>query len=39
MLLVDRIARRWGVDTDGNGKCVWFEVDVASNGRVRHAEA
>jgi anti-sigma regulatory factor (Ser/Thr protein kinase) len=26
MLLVDRIAQRWGVDLDGNGKCVWFEV-------------
>ncbi len=26
MLLVDRIARRWGVDMNGNGKCVWFEV-------------
>jgi len=27
LLLVDRIARRWGVDVDGEGKCVWFEVD------------
>jgi hypothetical protein len=27
MLLVDRIARRWGVDVSGNGKCVWFEID------------
>ena len=32
MLLVDRIARRWGVDMNGNGKCVWFEVDF---GKVR----
>ena len=27
MLLVDRIAHRWGVDVSGTGKCVWFEVD------------
>jgi len=27
LLLVDRIARRWGVDSDGDGKSVWFEVD------------
>jgi anti-sigma regulatory factor (Ser/Thr protein kinase) len=27
MLLVDRIAHRWGVDVSGSGKCVWFEVD------------
>ena len=32
MLLVDRIARRWGVDMNGNGKCVWFEVDLQSVG-------
>jgi hypothetical protein len=30
--LVDRIARRWGVDMNGNGKCVWFEVDLQSVG-------
>jgi anti-sigma regulatory factor (Ser/Thr protein kinase) len=24
LLLVDRIARRWGVEADGEGKCVWF---------------
>jgi hypothetical protein len=33
MLLVDRIARRWGVDMNGDGKCVWFEVDVSADGR------
>jgi len=34
MLLVDRIASRWGVDVDGEGKCVWFEVEAACrNGR------
>jgi len=27
LLLVDRIARRWGVDPRADGKCVWFEVD------------
>lgn len=26
LLLVDRIARRWGVDPQAAGKCVWFEV-------------
>ena len=31
LLLVDRIARRWGVDPRDEGKCVWFEVD----GRTR----
>jgi anti-sigma regulatory factor (Ser/Thr protein kinase) len=35
MLLVDRIARRWGVELSGNGKCVWFEVDAAGQDRVR----
>ncbi len=38
MFLVDRIARRWGVDVDGNGKCVWFEVDARGTGELR-AEA
>jgi anti-sigma regulatory factor (Ser/Thr protein kinase) len=27
MLLVDRIARRWGIDPNDGGKCVWFEVE------------
>jgi anti-sigma regulatory factor (Ser/Thr protein kinase) len=35
MFLVDRIARRWGVDVDGNGKCVWFEVEARSDGQLR----
>jgi hypothetical protein len=35
MLLVDRIARRWGVELNGNGKCVWFEVDAAKQDHVR----
>lgn len=26
MLLVDRLARRWGVDVTGSGKSVWFEL-------------
>jgi anti-sigma regulatory factor (Ser/Thr protein kinase) len=26
LLLVDRLARRWGVDPQAAGKCVWFEV-------------
>jgi anti-sigma regulatory factor (Ser/Thr protein kinase) len=35
MFLVDRIARRWGVDVDGRGKCVWFEVDAPDDGQLR----
>ena len=34
LLLVDRIARRWGVEMNGEGKCVWFEVDAAEQDRV-----
>lgn len=26
LLLMDRLAARWGVDTQPDGKCVWFEV-------------
>jgi anti-sigma regulatory factor (Ser/Thr protein kinase) len=26
LLLVDRIAQRWGVHQSESGKCVWFEV-------------
>ena len=29
LLLVDRIADRWGVEQSGRGKTVWFEVSVA----------
>lgn len=28
LLLVDRIARRWGVEPSSTGKSVWFEVDA-----------
>ena len=35
LLLVDRIARRWGVDPSADGKCVWFEID----GRTRGVDA
>ena len=32
MLLVDRLARRWGAETvPGDGKDVWFELDVGSD--------
>jgi anti-sigma regulatory factor (Ser/Thr protein kinase) len=34
MLLVERIATRWGVENNSTGKCVWFEVDAADEGRV-----
>jgi len=30
LLLVDRIAKRWGVDPSPNGKTVWFEVDLSA---------
>lgn len=29
LLLVQRIAKSWGVDLDGAGKSVWFELDAA----------
>jgi anti-sigma regulatory factor (Ser/Thr protein kinase) len=32
LLIVDRIARSWGVDPDGVGKCVWFELDGDRDG-------
>jgi hypothetical protein len=35
MVLVDRIARRWGVDVDKSGKCVWFEIDARAEGELR----
>jgi anti-sigma regulatory factor (Ser/Thr protein kinase) len=25
--LVDRLTDRWGIDTDGETKCVWFEIN------------
>jgi anti-sigma regulatory factor (Ser/Thr protein kinase) len=31
LLLVDRIAHRWGFDAEPDGKSVWFEID----GRAR----
>ncbi len=34
MLLVDRIARRWGVESSSTGKCVWFEVDATGDGHT-----
>jgi anti-sigma regulatory factor (Ser/Thr protein kinase) len=37
MLLVDRIALRWGVDVNEGGKCVWFEVDAAGPDEVDEA--
>ena len=30
LLLVDRIAKRWGVDLLPGGKSVWFEVDLSA---------
>jgi anti-sigma regulatory factor (Ser/Thr protein kinase) len=31
IMLVDRVASRWGVDLDGSGKSVWFELGVPKN--------
>jgi anti-sigma regulatory factor (Ser/Thr protein kinase) len=31
LVIVDRLARRWGVDPSDAGKCVWFEIE----GRAR----
>lgn len=28
LLLVERLARRWGTETDAHGKYVWFELDL-----------
>jgi len=27
-VIVDRIARRWGVEPNDTGKCVWFEIEA-----------
>jgi len=32
--LVDRLATEWGVDPNGGGKCVWFEIDASRASRV-----
>jgi anti-sigma regulatory factor (Ser/Thr protein kinase) len=34
--LVDRLAADWGVDPNGSGKCVWFELDAARASRMPH---
>lgn len=31
LLLVDRMARAWGVDGHGSGKTVWFELSTAGD--------
>jgi anti-sigma regulatory factor (Ser/Thr protein kinase) len=30
LVIVDRIAQRWGIDPSDAGKCVWFEIEVRS---------
>jgi anti-sigma regulatory factor (Ser/Thr protein kinase) len=35
MVLVDELARRWGVDRHPDGKTVWFEIDLAPGGDER----
>jgi anti-sigma regulatory factor (Ser/Thr protein kinase) len=34
--LVDRLATYWGVDPNGDGKCVWFEIDASRASRTGH---
>ncbi len=36
LLLVDRISQRWGIESDGTGKCVWFEVSARADGQHEH---
>jgi anti-sigma regulatory factor (Ser/Thr protein kinase) len=31
LVLVDRIAARWGVGNGGPGTCVWFEIDFSTS--------
>jgi anti-sigma regulatory factor (Ser/Thr protein kinase) len=31
--LLESLARRWGAETDGNGKVVWFEFECAPDAR------
>ena len=40
LVIVDRIAKRWGVEPSDAGKCVWFEIEdraasVSANGSPR----
>ena len=37
LYLVDRIAERWGVDYEGAGKRVWFELDVRPREALRRS--
>jgi anti-sigma regulatory factor (Ser/Thr protein kinase) len=30
LVLVERIAARWGVEPGGSGTCVWFEIDFGN---------
>lgn len=32
LVLVDRVASRWGADPTGVGKVVWFELDAGAGG-------
>lgn len=37
LLMVEALARRWGVDGTGDGKTIWFELPVAL--RAEHGQA
>ena len=36
LVLVDRLATRWGVDYDRSGKRVWFELSAYGQGPIQH---
>lgn len=39
LLMVDQLARSWGVDPAGDGTMIWFEVDLASARRAQLDQA
>ncbi|HWU07951.1 MAG TPA: SpoIIE family protein phosphatase [Streptomyces sp.] len=38
LMLVDRLADIWGVESRGSGKCVWCEFGIAERGQRRHGD-
>lgn len=39
LLLVERLSRRWGIEVDGDGKCVWFELNPRPAGAEKSVAA
>lgn len=33
LLLVDRLSDSWGIEREGDGTCVWFELDLLTEDR------